>query len=64
MNAPESCCKIKQPLSVRVKEDLYRYGKALAWFLGDKQVTTNHIVILAPYMIWHRSVLSKNLHRL
>ena len=53
------CCKIKQPLSVRVKEDLYRYGKALAWFLGDKQVTTNHIVILAPYMIWHRSVLSK-----
>lgn len=60
MNAPEKvCCKIKQPLSVRVKEDLYRYGKALAWFLGDKQVTTNHIVILAPYMIWHRSVLSK-----
>lgn len=60
MNAPEKvCCKIKQPLSVRVKEDLYRYGKALAWFLGDSQVTIDHIKTLAPYMIWHRSVLSK-----
>lgn len=60
MNAAEKvCCKIKQPLSVRVKEDLYRYGKALAWFLGEKQVTISHILTLAPYMIWHRSVMSK-----
>lgn len=53
------CNKIKQSLSVRVKEDLYRYGKALAWFLGAPQVTTEHIMTLAPYMIWHRTVLSK-----
>lgn len=60
MNAPEKvCCKIKQPLSVRVKEDLYRYGKALAWFLGDKEVNIEHILALSAYMIWHRSVLSK-----
>lgn len=59
MNAPEKVCnRIKQPLSVRVKEDLYRYGKALAWFLGYNQVTIDHIMTLAPYMIWHRSVLS------
>lgn len=42
-----------------VKEDLYRYGKALAWFLGDREVNVNHIEVLAPYMIWHRAVLSK-----
>lgn len=60
MNVQEKvCCKIKQPLSVRVKEDLYRYGKALAWFLGYPKVTLELIVILAPYMIWHRSLLSK-----
>ena len=60
MNAPQKVCnKIKQPLSVRVKEDLYRYGKALAWFLGETKVTTEHISILAPFMIWHRSRLSK-----
>ena len=53
------CNKIKQPLSVRVKEDLYRYGKALAWFLGAPQVTTEHVMVLAPYMICHRTVLSK-----
>lgn len=60
MNAPEKVCsKIKQPLSVRVKEDLYRYGKALAWFLGDKEVCIEHVLALSPYMIWHRSILSK-----
>jgi len=59
-NAPEKVCnKIKHPLSVRVKEDLYRYCKALAWFLGDAKVEQNHIKTLAPYMIWHRSELSK-----
>lgn len=59
-NAPEKVCnKIIHPLSVRVKEDLYRYGKALAWFLGNLEVEPYHIAVLAPYMIWHRSSLSK-----
>lgn len=59
-NTKEKVCnKIIHPLSVRVKEDLYRYGKALAWFLGDKEVETKHIKTLAPFMIWHRSSLSK-----
>lgn len=53
------CNKIKHPLSVRVKEDLYRYGKALAWFLGEPEVEQYHIKTLAPYMIWYRSELSK-----
>jgi MoxR-like ATPase len=52
------CNKIIHPLSVRVKEDLYRYGKAIAWFLGDKSVTKNHIKAIAPFMIWHRSNLN------
>lgn len=59
-NAPEKVCnKILHPLSVRVKEDLYKYGKALAWFLGDNEVKVEHIKTLAPFMIWHRSSLSK-----
>lgn len=60
MDAPNKVCnKIKHPLSVRVKEDLYRYGKAMAWFLGDDKVEVKHIKLIAPYMIWHRSELSK-----
>jgi len=31
----------------------------LAWFLGYDRVETSHIQSLAPYMIWHRSNLSK-----
>ena len=60
-NAPEKVCnKVIHPLSVRVKEDLYRYGKALAWYLGDAEVEPRHIKVLAPFMIWHRSSLSKS----
>ena len=60
MKAPEKVCnKIKQPLSVRVKEDLKKYGKALAWFLGDNKVETKHIMAIAPYIIWHRTLISK-----
>ncbi|MCF8306049.1 MAG: MoxR family ATPase [Ignavibacteriales bacterium] len=59
-NAPEKVCnKIIHPLSVRVKEDLYRYGKALAWYLGENEVKISHIQSLAPYLIWHRSSISK-----
>lgn len=58
--APEKVCnKVVHPLSVRVKEDLYRYSKALAWFLGDIEVKYDHIFALAPFMIWHRSTVSK-----
>jgi len=53
------CNKIINPLSVRVKEDLYRYGRALAWFLGYDTVSSLHIKSIAPYLIWHRSKLSK-----
>jgi MoxR-like ATPase len=53
------CHKIRNPLSVRVKEDLYRYGRALAWLLGYSKVSSSHIKAIAPYLIWHRSNLSK-----
>ena len=53
------CHKTKNPLSVRVKEDLYRYGRAFAWLLGYEKVTSIHIKTIAPYLIWHRSNLNK-----
>lgn len=53
------CNKTRNPLSVRVKEDLYRYGRAFAWLLGYKKVTSLHIKTIAPFLIWHRSNLSK-----
>jgi MoxR-like ATPase len=53
------CHKTRNPLSVRVKEDLFRYGRAFAWLLGYDKVTSKHIKTIAPYLIWHRSNLSK-----
>ena len=54
----KACNKVRQPLSIRVKQDLYKYAKALAWFLGAKEVLPLHVKFLSPYMLWHRSVLS------
>jgi len=53
------CNKVVNPLSVRVKEDLFRYSKALAWFLGSEKVSVKHVEVLAPYLIWHRSNISR-----
>lgn len=58
------CNKVVNPLSVRVKEDLYRYSKALAWFLGSKSVNVRHVEALAPYFIWHRSNISRKYKKL
>jgi MoxR-like ATPase len=55
----KACNKIVNPLSVRVKEDLYKYGKAFAWFLGYTEVSIEHIKAIAPFMIWHRSSVNK-----
>lgn len=64
-DAPDKVCnKVVNPLSVRVKEDLYRYSKALAWFLGSKSVTDHHVEALAPYFIWHRSNISRKYRKL
>lgn len=54
------CNKIKNPLSVRVEQDLGRYGKAMAWFLGDSSVKIRHIYAIAPYAIWHRTEFSND----
>ncbi|MHA1728669.1 MAG: AAA family ATPase, partial [Promethearchaeota archaeon] len=48
------CNKVISILSVRVAKDLLRYSKAMAWFLGFKEVTIDIISAVAPYVISHR----------
>ncbi len=48
------CNKVVSILSVRVAKDLLRYSKALSWLLGFKQVRTEIISAIAPYIISHR----------
>ena len=56
----QTCNKIQTPFSVRVRQDLIRYGKALAWYLNESHVGASHIQAIAPYMIWHRTRFSKD----
>jgi len=49
------CWKIQNPLSVRAKQDFFRYSKALSWYLGDKEVNLEHVSSIAPFIVWHRT---------
>ncbi|MGQ4891719.1 MAG: AAA family ATPase [Candidatus Njordarchaeia archaeon] len=58
----ESICHYSfTPLSVRAAKDLLRYSKALTWLLGFEKVNVGVVASVAPYIIWHRMVFSKNL---
>jgi MoxR-like ATPase len=58
--AGSTCNKIQAPFSVRVRKDLIRYGKALAWYLGDPPLRNIHIQAIAPYAIWHRTIFNRD----
>lgn len=48
------CKMILTPISIRAQKDLVRYSKGLAWLLGLNEVTLDVVVLIAPYVIWHR----------
>ncbi len=51
----DTVCKMTlTPISIRAQKDLVRYSRALAWLLGLNEVTLEIVVLIAPYVIWHR----------
>ena len=48
------CHSIKNCISNRFPISVKLYAKALAWFLGNKQVNVEHIKTVAPYALSHR----------
>jgi len=51
-------CSGLYSISNRVEYSLFRYAKALAWFMGEGEVTLEHIFSIMPYIIWHRTTVS------
>ncbi|MEW6162163.1 MAG: AAA family ATPase [Nitrospirota bacterium] len=45
-------------ISNRAEQSLFRYSKVLAWFMGEREVTLEHIMAVMPYALWHRSTVS------
>lgn len=45
-------------ISNRAEQSLFKYSKALAWFIGEREVTLEHIISVMPYALWHRSTVS------
>ena len=41
---------------------MFRYAQALAWMVGETEVTLEHILAMMPYVLWHRSVISDKKH--
>jgi len=51
-------CSSLYSISNRTEHSLFRYAKALAWFMGKREVTLEHIIAIMPYVIWHRTSIS------
>lgn len=51
-------CSSLYSISNRAEHSLFRYAKALAWFMGKGEVTLEHIMAIMPYLIWHRTSVS------
>lgn len=48
------CGKKKNCDSVRNQFAELKYAKSLAWLFGDSEVSSKHIVLVLPYVLWHK----------
>jgi len=48
------CYHITNCASNRLPISIYRYARALAWWLGDSRVDVEHVRLMLPYVIAHR----------
>ncbi len=48
------CYQITNCASNRLPNSIYRYARALAWWLGDSRVDVEHVRLVLPYAIAHR----------
>lgn len=51
-------CSDLYSISNRAEQSLFKYSKALAWFIGEREVTLEIIMAIMPYALWHRSTVS------
>lgn len=45
----------------REDKSLVRYAKSLAWIQGKKEADLEHVLTVAPYILWHRIRLSDDI---
>lgn len=51
-------CASLYSISNRAEQSLFKYSKALAWFMGETEATLEHVMAVVPYTLWHRSSVS------
>jgi MoxR-like ATPase len=49
------CYEVSNCASNRLPGSVYRYARALAWWLGDDRVEVEHVRIILPYVLAHRA---------
>lgn len=55
-----ACSRILNGGSRRKEGDIRLFAKALAWLLGDGEVSVAHVMTVAPFALWHRSTFSSS----
>jgi len=56
-----SCGLVLGGGSRRVERDLVQTARTLAWLVGAEQVEVEHLVQVAPFVLWHRRGFSRRL---
>jgi hypothetical protein len=49
------CYEVRNCASNRLPGSLHRYAQALAWWLGDRRVELEHVRVVLPYTLAHRT---------
>lgn len=49
------CYEVRNCASNRLPGALYRYAQALAWWLGEPRVELEHVRVMLPYVLAHRT---------
>ncbi len=44
-----------RPLTIRFDDSLSKYSKALSWYSGSNVVHPSAILLMLPYLLWHRA---------
>jgi MoxR-like ATPase len=51
-------CSDLYGISNRAEQSMFRYARGLAWMVGEREVTLEHLIAIIPYVLWHRSGVS------
>ncbi len=55
-------CSDLYSISNRAEQSIFKYARAMAWLVDEREATLEHIMAVMPFALWQRSPLSDKKH--